>query len=337
MDGSAIELTLDALGVCNFCKIAQWELALAEKESIHLGQKLEQIQRDGKRKKYDCLIGLSGGADSSTVLHHAVRLGLRPFCYSIDNGYNDPKSDENILRLVEQLKVPFYRYTIDLVQFHKLQGAFLKAGLINAEIPTDHILMTTSYEMADKYGIKWILSGGNVATESIMPASWSYPARDLRHVRDVYRKMTGKILSGLPVCGLLKWNWYHNVKRIKIFYLLDYLGYNRQESTNLLQQEYGWKDYHEKHCESLFTWWFQNYYLFEKFGIDKRKAHYSSLINSKQMTRQEAIRLLGERPIYPQLGLEKKVMHYQKHRHEDFKTDQWYNRISKVIRYVRGR
>lgn len=336
MDGSAQELVLDKDGVCNFCEGAQKSLREIEAEKGKLLSVILQIKKDGKGKKYDCIIGLSGGADSSTVLHKAVQLGLRPYCFSIDNGYNDPKADENIMRMVEELKVPFYRYNIDLKKFKELQNAFLKAGLINVEIPTDHILMAATYEMADKYGIKWILSGGNVATESIMPASWSYPARDLKHIKGVYRWAMGKELKGLPVCGLLKWNWYKWVKGIKMVYLLDYLDYNRAGSIKELGEEYGWQDYHEKHCENLFTWWFQNFYLFEKFSIDKRKAHFSSLINSGQMTRKEAMDLLADRPVYPKFGLEQKVMQYEKRSHYDFPTDEkLFNFIGKVIKKLR--
>lgn len=223
MDGSAEELVLDANGICNFCHIAQRELKMAEENKPQLEAIIETIKMDGLSRRYDCLIGLSGGADSATTLVNAIALGLRPLTYSIDNGWNDPKADENIMRLVEGLKVPFYRYTIDLAKFKELQAAFLQAGQKNLEIPTDHILMASSLELAAKYGIKWILSGGNVTTESIMPASWGYNARDLRHIRSVYKSIFHKRLTGLPLCGLLKWNYYKHIKRIKTFYLLDYL------------------------------------------------------------------------------------------------------------------
>ena len=337
MDGSDKNIVLDENGVCNYCYQAQKSLKEIAEQKYDLPYLLGKIKKDGKGKKYDVLIGISGGVDSSTVLHYAVRFGLRPLCFSVDNGWNDPRADENIMRMVETLKVPFYRYTIDLKKFKELQVAFIKAGLINIEIPTDHILLATSLETAKKNGIKWILSGGNVATESIMPASWSYPARDLVHIKDVYKKMIGKKLTGLPVCGLLKWNiykWWHGIKTL---YLLDYLRYNREESIKLLQEKYGYKPYGLKHEESVFTAWFQNYYLFEKFGIDKRKAHYSSLINSGQMTRKEAMDLAADRPIYPELGLEKLIWRYPKRSHYDFKTDEKrFLFISKIIRTIRG-
>ena len=330
MDGTAKEITLDKDGVCNFCHQAQKSLTDIEKEKQNYPKRIKEIKKSGG--KYDCLIGLSGGVDSSTALHYLVQLGLRPLCYSIDNGYNDPKADENIMRLVETLKVPFFRYTINLQLFRELQGAFLKAGVPNIEIPTDHLLMASSLELASKYGIKWIISGGNVATESIMPESWGYNARDLIHIKDIYKKVTGKTLLGLPLCGIWKWNYYRWVKGIKTFYLLDYIDYNRKKSEQMLIEKYGFQSTGEKHEESIFTRWFQNYYLYQKFGIDKRKAHYSSLINSGQMTRKETMELLKTRPVYPELGIEARVMKYPRREHEDFKMDKWYPRIAKLVK-----
>jgi len=326
MDVSAKEIVFDKDG-CNFCRRAR----------VMLEEIKHDILPDMKSKgKYDVLIGLSGGVDSSYALYQAVKMGLRPFCFSIDNGWNDPRADENIMRLVEGMKVPFFRYSIDRKKFEELQGAFMRAGQINIEIPTDHILMAATYEMASKYRIKWIVSGGNVATESIMPASWSYNARDLVHINDVYKKMTGKKLAGLPICGLLKWNWYKWIKDIKIVYLLDYLTYNREEAIKTLENNFGYKNYGEKHCESVFTHWFQNFYLFEKFGIDKRKAHLSSMIVSGQITRDDAMKIIEQNPVYPELGIEKRVMRYPKRPYTDFKTDEkLFNFISLVVRTLK--
>lgn len=335
MDRSAEEITFDDDGICNFCHQAQRELRVAKQQRDLLGAVLLDIRGAGEGKKYDVLIGLSGGVDSSYLLHKAVELGLRPMCFSVDNGWNDPKADENIMRLVEGLKVPFYRYTIDLERFRELQVAFIKAGLRNIEIPTDHILMATTFEMAAAYGIKTVLSGGNVATESIMPPSWGYSARDLRHVKAVYRWATGKKLTGLPVCSLLKWNYYRWIVGLKTVYLLDYLDYNRNEAAAVLAEKYGWQEYGAKHGESVFTAWFQNFYLFEKFGIDKRKAHLSSLVNSGQMTRAEALAELGREIVYPRLGLEQKAMRYEKRSHYDFPTDEkLYRGIAKAVKLV---
>src|SRR3990167_10924822 len=208
MDKSAKEIVFDKDGVCNFCHQAQKSLKEIEVEKPNLNKIIEKIKKDGKGKRYDILIGLSGGSDSSTALVRSIELGLRPLCFSVDNGWQSDNAQENVMRLVEGLKVPFYRYTINLERFRALQGAFLRAGQVNVEIPTDHLLMATSYEMAVKYGIKYIISGGNVATESVMPESCGYQPRDLKHIKGIYKWATGRKLKGLPVCGLLKWNWY---------------------------------------------------------------------------------------------------------------------------------
>ncbi len=330
MDRSAIEITFDENGVCNFCHQAQKAL-----QEIHSQEfPLDQIRNE--TNKYDCIIGLSGGIDSAYALLKIVEIGLRPLCFSIDNGWNDPIADENIMKLVEGMKVPFYRYTINLERFRELQASFFQAGVINAEIPSDHIIIATAYEMAAKYNIKYIISGGNVATESIMPYSWSYHARDLCHVKAIYKKFTHKRLTGLPTMSLLKFNYYKWVKKIKVVNILDYYDYNRAQAIKILTDRFGYKDYGDKHEESIFTKWFQNFYLFEKFAIDKRKAHYSSMINSGQMIRQEALDRLTASPIYPELGIEKRILKYPKHDHHDYPTNEkMYNLISKIVKLFR--
>lgn len=335
MDKSAFDITFDEKGECNFCKTAQRELLSIKPLQTELARwtLIRDIKRARKDDdKYDCLIGLSGGVDSSYMLTLAMKYGLKPLCFSVDNGWNDPVADENLMRIVEGLKVPFIKIVLDRKKFLALQGAFMQAGVVNIEIPTDHVLMAVSYELAAKYGVKYILSGGNVATESIMPASWGYNARDLTHIKDIYTRMTGKKLEGIPVCSIWKWNWYRWIKRIKIVYFLDYFEYDRPSAIAYLQSRFAWRDYGDKHEESTFTKWFQNFYLFEKYSIDKRKAHYSSLINSGQMTRPDALERLGESPVYPMLGLEHKVMGYPKRAHEEFAMDKWYSRIAWLVK-----
>lgn len=324
MDRTASEIEFTETG-CNFCDLA---LAMEPKDAP-----LPDLRSDGE---YDVLIGLSGGVDSSYLLHTVVEMGLRPLCYSVDNGWNNALADENIMKLVEGLKVPFFRYVLDLKEFVRLQSAFITAGVKNLEIPTDHVLMATSYEVAAVYGIKNIVSGGNWSTESIMPPSWGYNARDLTHIKDINRKHGQANLSKLPTCGLLKFNYYRWVKGITVTNLLDYLDYNRNDAVKELNAKYGFVDYHEKHCENYFTWWFQNFYLYEKWGIDKRKAHLSSLVVSGQMTRAEAMTELEKNPVYPTLGMERRALASPKREHEEFKKDEkLFNFIGRVIkRYV---
>src|SRR3990167_6437240 len=291
MDESATEISFNEKGICNFCIEYQKKEQQRRAETLVPGMPwiLYGLKKAGQNKKYDCLLGLSGGADSSLCLHILVENGIRPLTYSIDNGWNTPESDENIMRLVEGLKVPFYRYTIDIDKFRELQSAFIKSGTKNIEIPTDHILMASTYEMAIKYGIKYIISGGNHATEGIMPQSYGYEPKDLRFIRAIYKKFTGKNLKGLPTISLPQYLFYRFIGGIKIINLLDYYDYNREKAKELLKEKYGWKDYHRKHNESRFTHWFQECYLPKVWGIDKRKPHLSSMINSGQITREQAL------------------------------------------------
>lgn len=340
MDSTASEFVKTDTG-CYFCDLALKhkppEYGSARKKGKIFGIEWEvRPLVKTNHPKYDVLLGLSGGVDSSYCLHLLHKMGIRVLCYSIDNGWNDPKADENMMRMVETLKVPFYRYTIDLPKFRELQSAFIQSGTKNLEIPTDHILMASAYEMASKYGIKTIISGGNWATESIMPESWGYQPRDLTHIKAIYRRYTGKRLTNLPLCGLLSFNYYKWFKKIKTVNLLDYFDYNREQAIKTLQKEYGFKPYGEKHCENYFTWWFMNYYLFEKWGIDKRKAHLSSLILSGQMTREEAMIELTKNPVYPKLGIEERVIKIPKHEYTDYATDEWlFNLIGKFIKLCR--
>jgi N-acetyl sugar amidotransferase len=318
MDISAKEITFDKDGICNFCYSYQTQEKARRLEKSNFPWIVHKIKKSGKGKNYDCLIGLSGGVDSSLALHYAIENGLRPLCFSVDNGWNNPKADENIMKMVEKLKVPFYRYVIDLKKFNELQLAFIKGGVKNLEATTDHVLFATTYEMAVTNNIQYVITGGNITTESIMPRSWGEDPRDLYWIKSVYKSITRKRLTGLPVISLFKEQYYRLFKKIKFVPILDYYEYNRERAKEILEKEYGWIDYGEKHCESYFTWWFQGYYLYTKFGIDKRKAHYSSLINSGQMSKEEANTFLLSPPEYPKLGLEEKVRKYPIKSYEEY-------------------
>lgn len=308
--------------VCQYC--LTWQEKEKERliEKTNLPWRLDEIRRAGKGKKYDVVLGLSGGVDSSMCLHYLKENDIRVLTFSVDNGYNTPESDENIMKLVEGLKVPFERYTLNLDKFKDLQMAFLKSGVKNCEIPTDHVLMAVSYEMALKHDVSFIVSGGNHATEGIMPDSYGYSARDLWHIKSIYRKFSsGKI--GVPTMSLLKYIYCRFIKGIKIVNLLDYYEYNRDAAIKLLEKKYGYKSYGEKHCENIFTMWFQNFYLLKKHGLDKRRPHYSSLVNSGQMTRSEACQRLLERVEYPDSPLSSLVDKITPHQHTDYPSSKW--------------
>lgn len=296
MDTSDPAISFDEAGVCNHCKSADTMEKKRLYEKAELPWVLDNIRKDGRGKEYDVLIGLSGGVDSSMALHHLVEQGLRPLCFSVDNGWNTKEADENVMRLVEGLKVPFFRYVVDLKAFKELQVAFVRSGTTNIEIPTDHILMAVTYEMAQRHKLTWIISGGNVATESIMPKAWGHNARDLGFIRSVYTTFfpKGRALKTLPLIGILGYLRARFLSGIKIVNLLDYYEYDRDAAVQLLSDRYGYRPYGEKHGESVFTKWFQNYYLPVKWGYDKRRPHLSSLIASGQMTRDKAVIALNE-------------------------------------------
>jgi len=280
---------------CNHCRQYEVMEKVRKCERTNLPWIYNEIRKYGKVRDYDCLLGLSGGVDSSLVLHHLVENGIRPLCFSVDNGWNTPESDENIMHLVETLRVPFIRYVLNIPNFQNLQRRFIKSGTANLEIPTDHILMAASYEVAEKYGIKYIISGGNIATESIMPPAWGYNARDLTFIQAIGNT------DFLPTCSLAKYLYHRFIRGVKIVNLLDYYEYDREKAISLLSGKYGYKPYGGKHCENVFTAWFQGYWLPVRFGFDKRKAHYSSLINSGQMTREAAIARLMEPLDFPKI------------------------------------
>lgn len=309
------DIVFDSDGVCEYC--LEW-METEKKRKQEAQNKPWILHKLRGNDEYDCLLGLSGGVDSSLVLHYLIENDIRPICFSMDNGWNDAKADENIMRLVETLKVPFYRYALDVDKFKGLQAAFIKSGVKNLEATYDHVLMAASYEMAEKYGVKYIVGGGNHATEGIMPEVYGYQARDLRSIKGIYKAMTGKELEGLPTLSLLGYLRARFLKGIQVINLLDYYEYDREEAKKLLSEKYGWQDYGEKHCENIFTSWFQNFYLPTKWGLDKRKPHYSSMINSGQMTREEALEKLAYAPVYPELGLEQRALSYPKRTYKDF-------------------
>ena len=337
MDLSAKEITFNEKGICNFCIQYQETELKRRAEALHPGRTWIYYNLK-KGKKYDCLLGLSGGVDSSTCLHYLAENDIHPLAFSVDNGWNDPKADENIMRLVETLKVPFQRIVLNLPVFKELQKAFILSGTRNIEIPTDHVLLALTYKMAAENGLKYIISGGNHATEGIMPESYGYQPRDLRHIRAIYKKFTGKNLRGIPTISLWKYLYYRFIKGIKIINLLDFYEYNREKSKKLLIDKYGWEDYYAKHEESIFTKWFQNVWLYQVHKIDKRRPHYSSMINSGQMTREEALKKLETPPESIKLPMDIGVEVVSIKSYKDYPTNEWlWNLASRIYGIIKTR
>ena len=292
MDETVPDIWFNHDGTCNLC-IAAMEKINAEVFKGHEGQlKLDSLVRQIKsstNKKYNCIIGVSGGVDSSYVAYLTKDLGLKPLAIHLDNGWNTDTSVKNIKKILDKLNIDLYTHVIDWEEFRELQLSFLKASIANAEIPTDQAITAILYKMASKFGIKYIINGGNVNSESIMPDSWMEDNLDTRLIKSIHKKYSKKSLKTYPMMGYIKLAYYILVKKIKYVGVLNFVDYDKEAAIKFLENEFNWTPYKEKHFESIFTRWFQSFYLIHKFNIDKRKAHFSSLIISGYMERESAL------------------------------------------------
>lgn len=306
MNTSVPGISFDHEGCCNFCTDA---LERIEKETYstdksNLDKLIKRIKKAGDNKEYDCVIGISGGVDSSYVAHLVKDLGLRPIAVHLDNGWNSDLANSNINSLLDKLNIDLYTHVINWEEFKDLQVAFLKSSIANAEIPTDHAISALLFQTAKKHGIKYIIHGGNIATESIMPSTWMENAFDLTLLNNIHKKHGSKRLLSYPKMGLIRLAYYTLIRKIKFIGILNYISYDKEHAIKELQDKYNWKKYEAKHFESIFTRWFQGYFLPKKFKIDKRLAHYSSLIIANQLTREEALIKLQEPPLRKELEIE---------------------------------
>ncbi|MBQ4849205.1 N-acetyl sugar amidotransferase [Pseudoalteromonas sp. MMG012] len=301
MDTTDPDISFDNNGVCSHCTNAthlldnHWHPGPEGLENLK--KHAQQIKRVSKGKDYDCLIGLSGGVDSSYLLHFLVKkLNLRPLALHVDCGWNSEIAVRNIETLVKQLDVDLYTHVVDWNIMRDLQLAFLKSGVANQDTPQDHAIFATLSHYANKNGIKYIVSGSNFSSESILPNSWGYCASDLTQIRHIHKLFGKEKFKSFPTMSFfqrkIKWPY---VKRIKKFAPLNYMNFDKSAALEFLQEEYDWRYYGGKHHESNWTKYFQSYYLPTKFGYDKRKAHLSSLIASGQLTRDEAMREIQEK------------------------------------------
>ena len=287
---------------CNHCQHAKERLATqlfhGEEGAKKLALIVDKLKEAGKGKAYDCLIGISGGVDSSYVLVKAKELGLRPLAVHIDNGWNAELAVHNIRELMDRLGIHLVTYVIDWNEIRALQRACFRVPLVDIEIVSDHAIFATLFRLAAKHDIRYILAGMNLATESILPAAWAYDKRDAKHLRSVYRRFgEGLKLRSYPFLFPLRFLYYVFVKKIRIVSLLNYVDYDKGKALEMLREKYGYRPYANKHGESVFTRFYQEYYLPQKFGFDKRKAHYSSQVAAGQMTRDTALELL-KKPLF---------------------------------------
>jgi len=304
MDTSASDITFDAEGRCSYCtafmRTCSHVLVPDEAErSRALAAFVEQVKRRGRGKTYDCVVGVSGGVDSSWVLVKAVELGLRPLAVHMDNGWNSELAQNNISNLVRGLGLDLYTHVVEWREYRGLMQAFFDADVVDVELLYDNAMLGVNYGRAAAAGVHHILAGTNHATEGmLMPPSWNWHKFDRRNIESVSRRFGGPRLRTFPAIGLAQRAWYRHVRGIRWVDLLDYLDYRKEDALRVLKAEFGYKPYPYKHYESVFTRFYQGFILPRKFGIDKRLLHLSTLVLNGQLDRAEALRLL-EGPPYP--------------------------------------
>jgi N-acetyl sugar amidotransferase len=300
MDTSDENITFDEKGVCDHCNgfyrdlLPHWDTG--EKGRQQIAAIFEKIKADNKGKPFDCIMGMSGGLDSSYLLHIAVKeFGLRPLVFHVDGGWNSQLAVHNIEVIVEKLGLDLYTEVINWEEMKDFQRAFFKASVPHIDIPQDHAFIATLYKFANKHGIKYILNGGNYSTECVRnPLEWMYYGTDMWQLKDIHNQFGDRPLKDYPLSSI----WFHKVylrfiKGVKVVKPLNYVPYIREDAIKTLTEEYGWKSYPRKHDESRFTKFYEGYWLPKKFGYDTRKIQYSSLILTKQMTRDDALSKLA--------------------------------------------
>ncbi len=291
LDTTVPEITFDEEGVCNYCKIndeIMREYPAGVEGDRMLSELVSKMKKHGKGKKYDCVVGVSGGTDSTYTLYLMKKMGLRPLAVHFDNGWNSEIAVENIKNATEILGVDLYTLVADWEEFKDMQVAFLKSSTPDAEVPTDYAIISVLLKVAAKEKVKYIVEGQASRAEGTTPIGWTY--HDGRYLRSVQRKYGSKKAKSFPVLSLFQLLYLFFVKRIKLVRPLEYTEYSKQMAREVNTKELKWKDPGGHHHESIFTKFFQSYYLPKKFNIDKRKRECSAKIRSGKMTRDEALK-----------------------------------------------
>jgi len=296
-------ITFDEAGVCHHClrydDMFSTRVVRGKEGEAILGSLVEKIKVAGKGKEYDCIIGVSGGVDSTYVAYLVKKIGLRPLAVHLDNGWNSELAVKNIERVLNNLGIDLFTYVIDWEEFRDLQVAFLKASTPDGEIPSDHAIFAVLWREAASRGIKYIISGMNFTTESICVPDWAYGHSDWRYIKDVHNKFGTRKLRTYPHFSLSYLLYINLLHRIRTVSILNYIDYNKNEVMRVLTNELGWQYYGGKHHESVYTRFYQGYVLPKKFNIDKRYGHLSDLINAGQITREAAVSEM-QLPPYPE-------------------------------------
>ena len=293
MDTTDPEIVFDENGRCNHCHTyagrVEQEVFPGSSGRQRLAAIVALIKEEGKGKKYDCVLGLSGGVDSSYSAFLTRKLGLRPLAVHLDNGWNSETAVRNIENIVRLLNLDLSTEVLEWEEFRRLQVAFLKASTPDSEIPTDHAIIANLYRAAANHGVRWIIDGSNVVTEIMVPATWSHGHSDWGYIKHANARFGGLPLKTYPHYTFYDRVRYGVIKRIQRLLLLNYIDYNKPEAMEVMTRELGWVSYGGKHYESIYTRFYQGYILPEKFGFDKRRSHLSCLINNGRITREQAL------------------------------------------------
>ena len=294
MDTTDPEIEFDGDGICSHCheydRRVATEVFPGPKGRQQLAATVAQIKKEGRGKRYDCILGLSGGVDSTYTAYLTKKLGLRPLAVHLDNGWNSEIAVRNIENIVQTLDLDLYTRVLDWDEFRRLQVAFLRASTPDSEIPTDHAIVATLYQMAAKHKVRWIMDGSNVVTEIMVPATWSHGHSGWGYIEHLNDTFDGQKLRTYP--HYTYWDnvfWYRRVKKIQRFPILNYIEFNKMEAMETLKKELSWVAYGGKHYESIYTRFYQGYILPTKFGFDKRRSHLSCLVRDGRLKRDQAL------------------------------------------------
>lgn len=315
MDTTDLEITFDEMGICNH--VSNYEaksyirLIDPEKREQEMQILVQRIKKAGKRNDYDCIIGVSGGTDSTYVAYKVKELGLRPLAVHLDNGWNSELAVDNIQKTLSKLEVDLYTHVIDWEEFRDIQLSFLKASTPDLEIPTDHAINALLFHSANKFGVRYIISGSNFNDEGIFPESWAYGHLDWKYISSIHKQYGKKPVKTFPHINLSQLVYYIAIKRIHTVALLNYMHFEKQEAREFLKNELGWRDYGGKHNESLYTKFIQEFILPNKFNIDVRKAYMSAPILRGQISREDALKELT-RPMASEESLKNQKEYFLK-------------------------
>jgi N-acetyl sugar amidotransferase len=321
------DIFFDTEGHCNYCNAYFSQKSKTTKTPQQLKAELESIIKtvhsEKGKAKYDCIVGVSGGADSMYAVHLLVSMGLKPLVVHYDNGWDSELAVKNIEVMLNKLNIDLYTYVNDWEEFRDIQMSFIKANVIDIELVTDQAIIAILYKLSQKFGIKYVFTGHNVSTEFILPKHWYHWKLDGLNIRAIHKKFGKVPIKTYPIVSYFDQYYLNKTQKIKQCSILNYVEYNKAAAKELLKKEYGWVDYTGKHNESIFTRFYQNYILPLKFNVDKRKAHLSSLICSGQITREDALEELKIKPWETQQTLDDKAYVIKKFDWNEKDFDAW--------------